>query len=495
MLETQVKKSALSIPVTFEKIEEYNSDDDRFIKVKIWLMHLGQNLNGSIFDKEVVDKAIPTLEYIPIVGFIEDNKFDEADFSDHRYVLTKNESGITYSYQGSAYGVILSSADNHAHFEKKVCDDGIEREFIVADGVMWDFLEDSSNIMNRDLIKDHSIELDEKSIEGYEDEDGIFHFTKFSFRAACILGGEARPAMEGSTVEVQFTMNDFVKNLQSELNDKFTIFTKLMDKQNEQGGTGTMPNTDFTQTVFEMFQDISVTVSQYETIKDYWGDEVPRFYAIDIQDNEVIVVDRNDNYRYYGFSYILNGDKAEIDFTSGKRKKTRYEDYEEGVTIPEGGFDFGKHISNIEEVAFAKVNDANVKVENAEQAKSEAETNYTAIKADYDEIKPKYDAYVQEDEQRQADELNAQKDAKFAEYEDVLSENADFIALKERKEEISVDDIEKECAVLYVKVNRTKNSFSKTNGTSTVVGLPVDDNGADDGYVETKKYGRIRKLR
>lgn len=492
MSECQIKKSALSIPVIFEKIEDFNCDDGRFTKVKCFLMHTGRNLNGSEFTKEVITDAIPTLQYIPIVGFIENDDVGEKDFSDHRYIISKNENGIYRKYCGSAYGVILSDEDNNAHFEMRICDDGIEREFIVADGVIWDMFEDSKNIFDRDLIKDHSIELHEDSVEGYEDEEtGIFHFTKFSFRAACALGGGCQPAMTGSTIEVQFSVSDFMSELQNELCDKYSVFTKLVNENNK-GGITTMPNTDFS-TVLQMFNDISNTIAQHEMIEDRWGDKYPRYYAVDIQENEVIVVDRMNNYNYFGFSFAMNGDSVEIDFENCKRKKISYEDYVEGVTSPENAFDFGKHIAEIEDTAFTKVNEANVKAENAEADKVTAETNYATIKADYDDMKPKYDAYVLADEQRQAAELNAQKEAKFAEYEDVLSENADFVTLKERKDELSVDDIEKECAVLYVKANRAKSNFSKTNGASAVTGVLKEDDD-DDGYIDTK-YGRIRKSR
>jgi hypothetical protein len=51
------------IPISFEKLEKFEiqSDDSRFLPVKIWLMHLGENLNGSYFSQEVVEAAIPTL--------------------------------------------------------------------------------------------------------------------------------------------------------------------------------------------------------------------------------------------------------------------------------------------------------------------------------------------------------------------------------------------------------------------------------------------------
>lgn len=493
MSDAKIKQSVLSIPVMFQKVEEFSCNDGRFTKVKIWLMHLGKNLNGSVFEKDVVDAAIPTLGYIPIVGFIEENAVSEKDFSDHRYVITKDEKGVRRKYLGIPYGVVLSNVDNNAHYEERECDDGLTRTFVVVDGVIWNMFEDGSDIINRDLIKSHSMELYQDAIEaydGYEDEDGLFHFTKFSFRAACILGDKYEPAMMNSTIEVQFTMTDFVKRFQSELNDKFIIFTKMVNKKFNQGGIGIMPNTDFAQTVMEQFTDISNMVKNHELIVDKWGDAVSRFYLADIQDNEVIVVDRQNNYCYYGFPFNLNGDKAAIDFTNGNRKKLRYENYEDGNSATlEGVFDFGKHIAEIEETAFAKVNDANAKVATIEDEKTNAETNYSQIKADYDEMKLKYEAYVQADADRQAAMLDAQKDAKFAEYEDALAENADFVALRGRKNELSVDEIEKECAVLYVRINRPKTNFNKSNPALGIVDV-MNDSDDTDGFVTTK-YGNI----
>ena len=165
----------------------------------------------------------------------------------------------------------------------------------------------------------------------------------------------------------------------------------------------TKENTDFSQTVLQQFEDIAAIVEQYETRKNHWGDDVPRFYLADIQDNEVITVDTGENYHYYGFPFSINGDKPEIDFAScGKRKKLRYENYEDGASVTEGAFDFGKYIENVEATAFAKVDEA-------EKSKSEVETEFAEVKANYDEIKPKYDEYVQAEAQREADELNAQK--------------------------------------------------------------------------------------
>jgi hypothetical protein len=508
MAESKVKKSALSFPVTFEKVEDIESVDGRFTKVKIWLMHLGENFNGSVFDKDVVDKAISTLEYIPIVAFIEDNKSGEKDCSNHRYIITKDEKGVRRKYMGNAYGVIMSSEDNNAHYEERMCDDGKMRTFLVVDGLVWNMFEDSSEIVNRDIIKNQSMELwdDGISIGGYEDEEGLFHFTEFSFRAACILGDDYDPAMINSTVEVQFTMSDFVKTIQSELNDKFTTFTKMVNEKTNQGGIEDMPNTDFTQTLLAQFEDISAMVRQYETYTDRWGDECPRYYAVDVQENEVIVVDKKNGYNYFGLSFTMNGDKAEIDFESGKRKKLRYEDYVEGTVTLEGSFDFGEHITEIEDVAFAKVEEANTKVSEAEgkvseyeakvsefeTAKNEIEEKYNQVNAEFEEMKPKYEDYVKAEQARMEAELDAQKDAEFAKYEEFFKDSTDFAELKEKKSEMSVKEIESELAIMFARKSLANSNFSKSNDGAMVAGIA--DDGEKDGFVSTR-YGYIRTNR
>ena len=513
MSESKIKNSALSFPVMFEKIKDFEVEDDRFTEVKIWLMHLGKNLNNSAFEKSVVDKAIPTLQYIPIMGFVELNDDNEKDFSDHRYIITKDEKGVRRKYMGTPYGVIKSSEDNNAHYEERLCEDGETRTFLVTEGVIWNVLEDGAEIFHRDLIKGQSMELYEKSIDGYEDENGVFHFTDFSFRAACVLGDDVTPAMTGSTIEVQFALSDFVKDIQSELNDKYIAFTKLVNdntftktvNEKNNGGVEIMDNANFTQTLLEQFSDISATVRQHETFTDRWGYECSRYYAVDIQENEVIVIDAKNNYNYFGLSFAMNGDKAEIDFESAKRKKLRYEDYEDGSSI-EGAFDFGKHIEEIENNAFAKVEEANAKVIEAESkvseyetkvsefetAKNEIEEKYNQINTEFEEMKPKYEDYVRAEQARIDAELDAQKDAEFAKYETVLSDDINFAAIKEKKAEMTVKEIESECAILYARKNLANANFSKSNNDTMTAGL-VSDNHDKDGFVYTEKYGYVRK--
>lgn len=511
-MEKQFNKHKLSFPVTFEKVDEIKSGDTRFTRLKCFLMHTNENLNYSSFSKEVIEDALPTLAYIPVVGFIENNELGEEDFSDHRYIITKDNGKVKRVYKGSAYGVILSSEDNNAHFETKICEDGIEREFLVADAIAWNFLEDSSQILNRDIIKDHSIELDENSVEGYEDEKtGIFHFSKFSFRAACVLGGSSLPAMTGSVVEVvNFSMSDFARDIRKELINKYSEFTKMMNdtksftsqvnEKNNQGGMVAMSNTDFAA----KFDNISTIVRQHEMFTEKFGSEVSRYEVVDIRENEVIVVDKMNSYNCFGLSFTEdNGEKIEIDFENAKKMKICFEDCADNDVILDGAFDFGKHISEIEESAFTKVEEANAKTSSAESkvseyeakisefetAKNQIEESYNQIKAEFEEIKPKYEDYVRAEQARIEAELDAQKDAEFAKYETVLTDDVNFAALKEKKAEMSVKEIESELAIMYARKSLATN-FSKSDNGVMKAGLVED--GEKDGFVATK-YGYVRK--
>ena len=510
-----MKKTIYSLPISFSVQNEISNNDTRFINVTIDVLHTGKNFNGSIFTKEVVDKNIDTIKNTPILGYISENKNEEKDFQGHEYIVSKKDGEVYRKYIGSAYGLIPESCN--PRWINKVCDDGESREFLQVDALLWSKFEDSSSIMTNDLIKSQSMELDPDSIDGYEDDNGDFVFTSFSFDGCCILGDECEPAMINSTVEVQFSMNDFVRNIQNELKNKYDEFTKLVNdnalaqqakedntftkmvkEKNNKGGNKAMPNTDFTQTVMEQFADISTIVSQYEIMEDRWGDKVPRYYLHDIQDDEIIVVDCKNNYQYYGFPFTMNGDKAEIDFAcGGKRKKTRYEDYEDGVSTPEGAFNFGNYIEEIESNAFEKVNEANEKVgeyeekvSNAENAQKDAEENYSTVKAELDELKPKYEEFVKAEKERLDAELDAQKEAEFAKYETSLAEDVDFVALKEKKSEMSVKEIEAECAILYARKSLAQNNFSKLNNGLLSAGIVDDDEDNNNGFVVTK-YGNI----
>ena len=70
----------------------------------------------------------------------------------------------------------------------------------------------------------------------------------------------------------------------------------------------------------------------------------------------------------------------------------------------------------------------------------------------------------------------------------VLTDDVNFVALKEKKAEMSVKEIESECAILYARKNLAQANFSKSNEGIMTAGIIKDE--GKDGFVETR-YGYI----
>ena len=488
-------KKRIRLPINFSVNEEVSDSDNRFLKVTIDVLHTGVNFNDCEFSKEVVDENADTIKNTPILGFIEKTDDNAMDFKGHEYKIVSGKDGNERVYIGSSYGVIPESCNYR--WVTKTCSDGEEREYFQVDGLLWTKFKDAASIMTDCIEKPNSMELDEESIDGYEDENGIFHFTKFSFNGCCILGDNIEPAMIDSNIRVNFSINDFIKNIQDEIKNKCSVYSRMIDsddniEDNKQGGNNKMPNNgnkDFTLSAMQQFENISNIVQQQETFVDRWGDSISRYSLVDIQDDEVIVVDRKDSYNYYGFKFTINGDAANIDFACGTRKKISYENFDEGTVVQEGAFEFGKAISEIEDKAFSKVEDANQKISEAEEKAATAEQNYTKLKSDYDTMKTDYDKFVTEEQKRKDAEVLVEKQNQFARFEKVLADDSEFAKLKENISELSVQEIEDKCSVLYARKNLA--AFSKSPDKPLTISISDDNSNEDENGIETDRYGYI----
>lgn len=197
----------LRIPINNIEVYSY-LEDSRFKKVKIWVAHTGVNINHTSFSVETFEKMIPTLSGVPIVGFIEKNKLDEDDFSDHRQRIVFKDGDIEQEYLGHSYGFIPE--DPNAKIEYR---EG--KEWLTAEGYLWTKFKKAVDIISESNgSKSHSMEID--SINGFVDDDGVVNVTDARFTGLCILGDEVAPAMSGSTVEF-FSGNSFKEEIKQML--------------------------------------------------------------------------------------------------------------------------------------------------------------------------------------------------------------------------------------------------------------------------------------
>lgn len=217
------KEIVKNVPVLFQTLKNYNIDDSRFSKVKIWLMHLGENLNGSVFTKGAVEQAIHTLANTPIMGYFNSNS---NDFEGHEIDLIEDEHGLRLKNKTVPYGVIPEF--NNAQFEDRVGDDGVTRTYLTVEGLLWNKWEDAVDVINsKGGLTGQSMEITD--FDGTFTNEGMFEFTRFKFDGACLLGDAVEPAMKNSTVEVAFSN----KTSETIIQEKLAAFAKSIGE----GGT------------------------------------------------------------------------------------------------------------------------------------------------------------------------------------------------------------------------------------------------------------------
>lgn len=463
------------LPVTFQKINTVETEDLRFTKVKIWLMHTGVNFNSSIFEEQSIINAIPSLSNTPILGYVEND-----DFSDHRREIVKDENGVTINkYLGKAFGVIPET--NNAQFEYRVCDDGIERKFLTVEGLLWNKFEEV-DILERDGgIKSQSMELHD-DIDGYVEDNGLFNFTDFKFDGACILGDEVEPAMINSTVEIVETFAKLRKDFAVEIKNKLEMFQKIEETE---GGNSKVNKSELfkkfsiteeevkekgieTEALsFEELEEKLKEITEESSVKDEEPSEFSKVVeSLQIEDKDVIDIKEG------SIVYSLDGDIVKQSFSIEEDKVEISEDKVKAVFMTDDEIRSAK--DSISE--FEKQN------ETLKEEKSELESKLTDMTAKVEDLESKISEFETKDKQERVDSL-------FAQYES-LKGISEFEALKEKALEFgNMEDLEKEIALIYVK-NAQSVSFSKKS-PETKIGLdnPVKDDSMSEYGDLFDKYG------
>lgn len=203
----------LRLPLVYEK-QDFN--DDRFVKVRVKVMHNGLNLNGSSFSDAAIEKAAATLKNIPLLAFVKKTDgVDDADFAGHEFEYRWDEDGIKYTYLGRPIGMIPET-NNYTYEEDE---NGIK--FVYADGYIWtDYANEALEIMQRDGSKSVSMEI---RVNSYSDNESVLEITDYKYTGIAVLGNDVPPAMMGAKVDIaNFSaegLGEFVANFSATLQE------------------------------------------------------------------------------------------------------------------------------------------------------------------------------------------------------------------------------------------------------------------------------------
>lgn len=251
-------------------------DDERFMRVRIAVMHSGENRNKSSFDTKVIRAAKDTFVNIPILAnvitYTDEDGNTVIDYGGHDMHIEQDafdENKTRLIYDERVVGIIPETCN----FEI-VHDDKSDRDYAYVDGLLYreygnyacDVLESRGN------TTDVSAEVycDEIS---YNAETQVLVVDKMRMSGVTLLGADVTPAMEGAkaqTFSISETNRDaqLIKIMQ-ELKESLDNYTAAVQAGNEKSKEGGMVNVDKFN---ELLAQYNVTVDdisfEYEGLSD-----------------------------------------------------------------------------------------------------------------------------------------------------------------------------------------------------------------------------------
>ena len=484
--------------------------------------YTGKNRNGSFFSKEDIQRNIKTIYNCPIVC----NYDRETDiFGGHDIEVVSNDDGdLRLVNLTTPVGVVPESAK--VWFEDFTEDDGTVHEYLYTEVLLWKRQEAYKKIKD-DGITAHSMEIQVKDGELIDD---VYHVKDFEFTAFALIGVE--PCFESSSLEV-FSNKEFKQQLSEMMQDLKETYTmvKTSNEDDEinsnnysvEGGKEILEEKiklakeynidvdsldfsleDFTiEELTEKFDAIKSTavpaknnkptvnesedkfaltqniVSELRRVLDDgekfttdWDEDYPKYSYIDcdIETKEVYCWDIEDGIMY-GFAFEMNGDNINIDFSSKKRKKVAFVDFEEGEEPPQTPEVFSKIKESVSNVC---ADCKNIKAKFSDASKSIDE-----MSSELDELR-KFKSDIEEQEKTK------QREDVFAKFEDLEGIEA-FEVLKQNCAEYDLNTLEEKCFAIRGR-NATVAKFSVSDKTPKLkVGIIDEDPDEPYGGI-VKKY-------
>ena len=190
-----MEKLHMSIPLC-AKIEPYKeipvsyslNNNSQFTVCKCYVLGLGKNQNLSYFSKEAVERALPSLFNVPVVGHIINNDDGSKYMGSHDVVVTIDPEGIGLKSMCIPYGVV--PAQDSAHFESLTNRDGSTTDYFVCDVVLWTgrFPELMEAAYSDDCYFNQSMEITASEYTDLESDPRYMEVINFEFNALCLLG-------------------------------------------------------------------------------------------------------------------------------------------------------------------------------------------------------------------------------------------------------------------------------------------------------------------
>lgn len=285
-----------------------------FSTCKVRVLYTGKNPNKSIITKEAVEKALPTLKNIPIVGefSVENNDFKghggSIDLDTYKYIHTTKP-----------YGVVPESATYQ--WENVTDKDGVTHEYLTIYGCyLWTGrYEEAQSVIDNGKGQSMEIEV----IDGqWLPEENAYRIDDFVFSALCILGDNVKPAFsEASITAYSLDRDSFKKEFSQMLKElKFSLskekevetMGELVEKEVKTKKAEEKFSRTFELSHSDIRSKLYVLLDSYVKENGIVEEPEDTYYIVDVYSDNVIicVVDYSDpmENEFYRIEYELEND-------------------------------------------------------------------------------------------------------------------------------------------------------------------------------------------
>lgn len=476
-------------------IDRLTAVNSSFDKGVLYVAYAGENRNKTFISKENFERAMPTSYNCPIVC----NYIREEDaIGSHDVEFVNKEGTLRMVNVTQPVGVIPTGANYW--WEEVEEDDGTMHEYLCIEAIVWKRQEAYQKIKDEG-ITDESMEI---SVTKGHKEDGIFVIEDFEFTAFCLLG-KAAPCFESASLQL-FSMDEFGAkysemmedfkasfsdiqqsisagcNPNSEINpkggislDKHELLAKYeltcedldfdLDTADEDGLEARLAeikaakDAAFQLTGEQLRGSLMDALESHETVECEWGGKVSRYFYVDYdaEAGEVYGYDVRNDWQLMGFGYSMDGDNPVIDFDNGKRKKFAIVDFDEGTQA----YSYARAAEMIER----SCNEA-------------AAARYNELEQRFNQMQSELSGLQEFKAQKDAEERKAAEDGVFERFDDELSTNAEYAALRDNCGELTIDEIEEKC--FAIRGRNMTFSYKPTSAPTGKVKIDVQPAPMDD---------------
>lgn len=415
--------------ITFKaKVKPIKPVNPEFDLVKIYVQGVGKNRNGSYMSKENIEKALPTLNYCPVVGHI--IEYTDNDGNKRRYIGGHDyEIDDNWEFKNLTvpYGVVV---ENSYDWET-VNEYGTDVEYLTANAILWTgrYPELKECIYSDDTWFNQSMEINigEGKYRPLDEDSNYTEFLEWDYSALCLLGKADENSTNGHTDSSEHTEPCFISS-------------RVLPVEFEKS--------EFEMIMTEMKQKLSQCFDNQSS-----NSEVDNKDKIDGKEDEVVenkkkeeVIETVEEVNEESTEEVVENTTEETpdaEVNEDTNTESENEEVQEDETVVEASVE-----ETVEETVEMSELDS-LKAEYEEYKNSHSHTN-----EEFDELQKYHDDA--EFEKIHAERETMLSDEKYS----VLAENEAFAELKKNMDNYSLADLEKEAKVIFADYVSSVGTFS-----------------------------------